>query len=52
VNANHGPIAKIFEEKVNNLSRGKEEIQPLKKEVKFVWKLCLQFLCYERALQK
>jgi hypothetical protein len=31
VNVDHGLVAKIFEEEVNNLLKGKEERQPLKK---------------------
>jgi hypothetical protein len=30
VDANHGLVAKIFEEKINNLLKGKEERHPVK----------------------
>jgi hypothetical protein len=51
VNANHGPVAKIFEKDVNNLFRRKKGKANIKKKVKCVWKFNLQIFCCERSLK-
>jgi len=51
VNANHGPIAKIFEKEINSLLKGKKGKATIKKEVKCVWKFDLQIFCCERSFK-